>query len=311
MGRRAGVRRSSSRSRTSCRGPRRASSGSRSGRAVPVGSGGLAAWVGFTLPSAMAMTALALAVGSADVSGAGWVHGLELVAVPVVALAVLAMRRSLAPDLARLALAAVAAAVAIAWDGFGGQAAAIALGAVVGVLAFRGGARSPSLTAPFPASQAGGRLLPRRVRGAPGRPAGRRGRYGLARGSAVRRHVPLRLARVRRRARRPAAAPRRGRGAGLGRQSGLPRRLRARAGDARAALHVLRVPGSDPGTDAERSRRGSHRRGRDLPPVVPPPRRRACRSGRRSVATRSSRPLSPGSVRRSSASSRPRCGTPC
>ena len=113
--------------------------------------GGLAAWVGFTLPSAVAMTALALAVGSADVSGAGWVHGLELVAVPVVALAVLAMRRSLAPDLARLALAAAAAAVAIAWDGFGGQAAAIALGAVVGVLAFRGGARSPSLTAPFAA----------------------------------------------------------------------------------------------------------------------------------------------------------------
>ncbi len=49
--------------------------------------GGLAAWVGFTLPSAAAMTALALVVGSADVSGAGWVHGLELVAVPVVALA--------------------------------------------------------------------------------------------------------------------------------------------------------------------------------------------------------------------------------
>ena len=38
--------------------------------------GGIAAWLGFTLPSAIAMTALALAIGSADVSGAGWVHGL-------------------------------------------------------------------------------------------------------------------------------------------------------------------------------------------------------------------------------------------
>ena len=92
------------------------------------------------------MTALALVVGSADVSGAGWVHGLELVAVPVVAVAVLSMRRSLAPDLSRLALAAVATAVAIAWHGFGGQAAAIVLGGVVGVLAFRAKARPPTLT---------------------------------------------------------------------------------------------------------------------------------------------------------------------
>ena len=115
--------------------------------------GGLAAWVGFTLPSAVAMTVLALAVGSADVTGAGWVHGLELVAVPVVALAVLAMRRSLAPDLPRLALAAAAAAVAIAWVGFGGQAAAIALGALVGVFAFRASTRPPALTAPFASRQ--------------------------------------------------------------------------------------------------------------------------------------------------------------
>ena len=44
------------------------------------------------------MTAFALIVGSTDVVDAGWVHGLELVAVPVVLLAVLAMRRTLAPD---------------------------------------------------------------------------------------------------------------------------------------------------------------------------------------------------------------------
>ncbi len=112
--------------------------------------GGLAAWVGFTLPSAVAMTALALVIGSADVSGAGWVHGLELVAVPVVALAVLAMRRSLAPDASRLTLAAVAGAIAIVWHGFGGQATAIALGGLVGVVAFRDRTRPlEALTTPF------------------------------------------------------------------------------------------------------------------------------------------------------------------
>ena len=111
--------------------------------------GGIAAWLGFTLPSAVAMTAFAIAIGSADVSGAGWVHGLELVAVPVVALAVLSMRRTLAPDPARLVLAAVAAAIAIAWNGFGGQATAIVLGALVGVVAFGDRVRPLALTKPF------------------------------------------------------------------------------------------------------------------------------------------------------------------
>ena len=111
--------------------------------------GALVAWLGFTLPTAVAMTALALAVGSVDVAGAGWVHGLELVAVPVVALAVLAMGRALAPDPARVALAAAAAAIAIAWHGFGGQATAIALGAAVGLALLRGRALPPGLTSAF------------------------------------------------------------------------------------------------------------------------------------------------------------------
>ena len=105
--------------------------------------GAVASWLGFTLPSAVAMTALALVVGSADVSGAGWVHGLELVAVPVVLLAVLAMRRALAPDLGRLALAIAGAVLAIAIGGFLGQAAGLLLGAVVGILVFAGQAAGP------------------------------------------------------------------------------------------------------------------------------------------------------------------------
>ena len=111
--------------------------------------GGLAAWLGFTLPSAIAMTALALGVSSVDVAGAGWVHGLELVAVPVVALAVLAMRRSLAPDAPRMALAVAGLGIALAWGGFGGQAAAIALGAVAGVVSLRRLGRPPLLTQRF------------------------------------------------------------------------------------------------------------------------------------------------------------------
>ena len=55
--------------------------------------GGLAAWAGFTLPSAVAMVALGLVAASVDLSGAGWVHGLKLVAVAVVAQAVVGMAR--------------------------------------------------------------------------------------------------------------------------------------------------------------------------------------------------------------------------
>jgi chromate transporter len=111
--------------------------------------GALAAWLGFTLPSAVAMTALALWVGAAGVSDVGWVHGLELVAAPVVALAVVAMWRRLAPDLGRAAVAVAAAALVLAVGGFAGQAAALVLGAAVGVVAYRGVGRAPSLHVPF------------------------------------------------------------------------------------------------------------------------------------------------------------------
>jgi chromate transporter len=121
-------------------------------RAGPLG--GLASWTGFTLPSAVALTVLALVVGASDVSGAGWVHGLELVPVPVVLLAVLAMRRTLAPDAARLALAAAAFAVVLLVGGAAGQSAALVLGATVGVAALRG-STSPELGLRF----GGGRLL--------------------------------------------------------------------------------------------------------------------------------------------------------
>src|SRR5579872_308877 len=70
--------------------------------AGPVGM--LAAWLGFTTPSAIAMTAIALALPRTTIGG-GWLHGLLLVATAVVANAVATMRTSLAPDARRIALA--------------------------------------------------------------------------------------------------------------------------------------------------------------------------------------------------------------
>jgi chromate transporter len=96
-------------------------------------AGGLAAWLGFTLPSAAVLIAFALLTNGADIATAPWAHGLKLAAVAVVAQAVWAMRRSLAPDLPRIALAVVALAIALLWPSPFAPLAVILLGAVVGL----------------------------------------------------------------------------------------------------------------------------------------------------------------------------------
>ena len=101
-------------------------------RAGPLGM--LAAWVGFTLPSALAMLAFAYGVEAlGDVSNAAWLKGLKLVAVAVVAQAVWGMAQSLAPDRPRATLAVAAALVALAVPSSLGQIAAIVLGGIIGV----------------------------------------------------------------------------------------------------------------------------------------------------------------------------------
>ena len=77
--------------------------------------GGLAAWLGFTLPSAIALVLFASVVQGIGPESLGWLHGLKVVAVAVVALAVWGMARSLTPDKPRATLAIVAAIVTLAW----------------------------------------------------------------------------------------------------------------------------------------------------------------------------------------------------
>jgi chromate transporter len=96
--------------------------------------GAFAAWLGFTAPSAIAL--LLFAYGVENFAGeldAGWLHGLKVVAVAVVAQAVWGMAKNLCPDAPRFSLAVVAAIVAIGWPSSWGQVAAIAIGAAVGI----------------------------------------------------------------------------------------------------------------------------------------------------------------------------------
>ena len=97
-------------------------------------AGGIVAWLGFTVPSAMILVAFGLASASVDVAVAGWIHGLKLAAVSIVAQALIVLARSLTPDLPRVVVAVIAAAVALAATTPISQVAVIAAGALVGLL---------------------------------------------------------------------------------------------------------------------------------------------------------------------------------
>jgi chromate transporter len=107
-------------------------------------AGALAAWLGFTLPSAVLMTAFAFGAGALKGPLAqGLLHGLKLVAVAVVAQAVLGMARSLAPDARRAAIALVAIGVVTMVSAGLGQVGAIGFGALLGLALRRGADAAP------------------------------------------------------------------------------------------------------------------------------------------------------------------------
>ena len=100
--------------------------------------GGLAAWAGFTLPSAIALTCFAFGeTALTGRAGQGLLHGLELAAVAVVAQAVLVMARNLAPDRPRAAIAVLALLLMAFAPGGASQIAAILAGAGAGLVVCR------------------------------------------------------------------------------------------------------------------------------------------------------------------------------
>ncbi|SRR5579871_1131241 len=101
--------------------------------------GGLAAWTGFTLPSAVALLLFAYGAGKlVGPLGSGLLHGLKLVAVAIVAQAVWGMARSLCPDRERASIATVAAVIVLFSSSSAAQIAAILIGAIAGLWLCRG-----------------------------------------------------------------------------------------------------------------------------------------------------------------------------
>jgi chromate transporter len=100
--------------------------------------GALAAWTGFTLPSAIALVLFAYGASAlGGPVGTGLVHGLKLVAVAIVAQAVWGMARSLCPDKERASIACVAALILSFSTSSLAQIGAIVLGGIAGLILCR------------------------------------------------------------------------------------------------------------------------------------------------------------------------------
>lgn len=103
-------------------------------------AGAFAAWLGFTIPSAVALILFGIGVMTFALElgdGAGWLKGLQIAVVLVIAKALYSMWVSLCPGKWHQIIAIVAAGVMIATDVAAMQLVVIAMGAVAGCLLFR------------------------------------------------------------------------------------------------------------------------------------------------------------------------------
>lgn len=99
--------------------------------------GGIISFLGFTMPSVVALIIFALIVGELNVSSMGWIHGLKIVAVAVVAHAILGMAKNLAPDLTRKAIVILALAVVLLWQTVYAQVGVIIIAGLIGYLLYK------------------------------------------------------------------------------------------------------------------------------------------------------------------------------
>ncbi len=119
--------------------------------------GALAAWTGFTLPSAIALVLFAFGASAlGGPAGAGLLHGLKLVAVAIVAQAVWGMARSLCPDRQRASIAVVATLIILFSTASVAQIGVIVLGAIAGLVLCRDAAPPASGHVVIPVSRRAG-----------------------------------------------------------------------------------------------------------------------------------------------------------
>lgn len=115
--------------------------------------GGVVSFLGFTLPSVIALILFALALQSFNVGDAGWIHGLKLVAVAVVAHAILGMAQKLTPDFKRQTIALFALVGTLLWQTAFSQVGVIIIAALIGLMIYKQEAEKSHSTLPIPISK--------------------------------------------------------------------------------------------------------------------------------------------------------------
>lgn len=100
--------------------------------------GGIIAWLGFTLPSVLALFIAASLLQQSGIVEIGWMHGLKIVAVAIVAHAVWSMGKNLAPDRSRMTIAALACVLVVIWPSAITQVSLIIAAGLAGVYLYRG-----------------------------------------------------------------------------------------------------------------------------------------------------------------------------
>lgn len=115
--------------------------------------GGIVSFIGFTLPSVIALIIFALVLQGLNIGNAGWIHGLKVVAVAVVAHAILGMAQKLTPDLKRKALALFALVVTLLWQTAFTQISVIVISAIIGLMLYKQHSESDDSRVYFPLSR--------------------------------------------------------------------------------------------------------------------------------------------------------------
>ena len=112
--------------------------------------GGIISFIGFTLPSVVALILFALLLQGFNLENAGWIHGLKIVAVAVVAHAILGMAKNLTPDLKRKAIALFALVGTLLWQSAFTQVGVILLAALFGFLLYKHHTDTEEASSQFP-----------------------------------------------------------------------------------------------------------------------------------------------------------------
>lgn len=99
--------------------------------------GGFISFLGFTLPSVIALILFSALLHTFGIEEAGWISGLKIVAVVIVAHAVLGMAKKLTPDIQRKTIALFALVVTLLWQTAYSQIGVILLAGVIGFLLYR------------------------------------------------------------------------------------------------------------------------------------------------------------------------------